>query len=99
MSSSFRYEAVAESRRARYREHMRTMQRPTLEAALAYHRSHYPERGPFSTCMHRDDARTVSFTWVRVDPAEVRMRYSPDSPCRHWPPNAPLVLRRSSVPA
>ena len=30
------------------------------------HRSHSPERGPFSICMHRPDAATVSYTEVAV---------------------------------
>jgi hypothetical protein len=30
------------------------------------HSSHTPEKGPFSTCMHRDDATTVSYTEVCV---------------------------------
>ena len=34
----------------------------------AFHRSHAPERGPYSTCMHRDDASTVSLTTVVVTP-------------------------------
>jgi hypothetical protein len=32
--------------------------------------------------MHRDDAQTVSFTWVTVDDAGVNMYYAADSPCR-----------------
>ena len=99
LSSSYRYEDVAESRRTRYRENLRATERPTIETVLAYHRSHHPERGPFSTCMHREDARTVSFTWVRVDRNRVSMRYSADAPCRAWPPGAPLVLERSRVSA
>ncbi len=39
------------------------------------HGSHEPECGPFSTCMHRDDAATVSYTEVEVSEAEVVMRH------------------------
>jgi len=45
------------------------------------HRSHGPERGPFSICMHRSDAKTVSYTEVVVDKQSVLMRYQPNSPC------------------
>ena len=45
------------------------------------HRSHGPARGAFSVCVHRDDAATVSFTEIEVSGTEVRMRYSPGSPC------------------
>ena len=99
VSSSYRFDDVAESRRARYREQVLGADTPVIDAALAYHRSHLPERGPFSACMHREDARTVSFTWIRVDREQVSMRYSADAPCRQWPPDAPLVLERSVVSA
>jgi hypothetical protein len=45
------------------------------------HRSHAPERGPFSICMHRDDAATVSYTEVTVEDHKVTMRYKPGPPC------------------
>lgn len=94
ISSSFRFGEVAESRRARYRETIDAADGSRIEAALAYHRSHAPERGAFSPCMHREDAHTVSFTWVRVDDARVQMRYAPDAPCRGWPPDPGLSLER-----
>lgn len=95
ISSSFNFDEVAESRRGRYLEYLDAAEGSKVEAALAYHRSHRPERGAFSPCMHREDARTVSFTWVRVDGARVQMRYAPDAPCRGWPPGPALVLGRS----
>jgi len=98
ISSSYRYEEVSESRRARFRQFAATGG-SRVETMLAYHRSHHPERGAYSTCMHREDARTVSFAWIRVDTCEVRMRYCPDSPCRGWPPGSPLVLSTSSANA
>jgi hypothetical protein len=51
-------------------------------ALLAFHRSHSPAPSAHSVCMHRDDAQTVSFTWVTVDGAGANMYYSPGSPCR-----------------
>ncbi len=44
------------------------------------HRSHLPERGPFSICMHRSDAGTVSYTEVAVFGQRATMRYKP-RPC------------------
>ena len=44
------------------------------------HRSHLPERGPFSICMHRSDASTVSYTEVAVSGQRATMRYKP-GPC------------------
>lgn len=51
-------------------------------ARLELHRSHRPERGALSPCMHRGDARTVSFCHVRVSPHAVAMAYAPGPPCR-----------------
>jgi hypothetical protein len=45
------------------------------------HRSHRPERGPYSICMHRSDAATVSFTEITLSRREASMRYTPGPPC------------------
>ena len=45
------------------------------------HKSHAPERGAFSICVHRDDAGTLSYTEVQCDAERVSMGYSPGSPC------------------
>lgn len=47
------------------------------------HASHLPQRGPFSICMHRPDAATVSYSEVVVSKRRVSVRYRPTSPCRH----------------
>lgn len=46
-----------------------------------FHASHYPERGPYSVCMHREDASTVSATHICVEAGEARVRYSGGPPC------------------
>ena len=45
------------------------------------HRSHTPQPGPFSTCMHRTDATTVSYTEVAVSLYHARMTYQCGPPC------------------
>jgi Transport and Golgi organisation 2 len=45
------------------------------------HRSHEPERGPFSICMHRPNAATVSYTEVAVSGLSIVMRYKDGPPC------------------
>ncbi len=45
------------------------------------HRSHLPQTGPFSTCMHRADAATVSYTEATVSPNGAMMRYHAGPPC------------------
>ena len=46
-----------------------------------YHRSHTPEKGAFSVCMHREDAQTQSYTHVVVDADRINYTYLPGSPC------------------
>jgi hypothetical protein len=46
------------------------------------HASHIPEPGPYSICVHREDAATVSYTEVRWGCGQLRMRYSPGNPCQ-----------------
>ena len=45
------------------------------------HRSHAPKRGPFSICMHRSDANTVSYSEIAVSNGRAMMRYKPGSAC------------------
>lgn len=59
------------------------------------HRSHVPERSPYSTCMHRADAATVSYTEVTVSRRMATMRYTPGAPCCTAPrPAVRLPLTR-----
>jgi hypothetical protein len=46
------------------------------------HHSHSPKSGPFSICMHRKDAATVSYTEVAVFPKQAKMCYHCGAPCR-----------------
>ena len=52
---------------------------------LEYHASHHPSSGPYSPCMHRPDAETVSFSQIEVTPRRVRFHYVPHSPCLGLP--------------
>ena len=53
----------------------------SLEWLRRSHRSHVPSAGPFSTCMHRNDAATVSYTEVSVAPHLCILRYHAGAPC------------------
>lgn len=48
---------------------------------LALHRSHAPEKGALSICMHRDDAMTVSLSYITVTGKELLFRYVGRAPC------------------
>jgi hypothetical protein len=45
------------------------------------HESHDPVPGPFSICVHRKDAATVSYTKVRCNGEGISMSYRNGSPC------------------
>ncbi len=81
-SSSFDPESVAESRRREFARILEGSGVSGIGHLLAFHRSHAPQRGPYSTCMHRADAETVSFTWVSVTASEISLYYAPGAPCR-----------------
>ena len=95
ISSSFDTEEVRLSRRDLF-HHMRDeMDAGQAERHLAYHESHLPRKGPYSTCMHRPDARTVSFSRIRVDEREASFHYVPHSPCRGRPSGKPVTIQRT----
>jgi hypothetical protein len=52
-----------------------------LHGMRRLHRSHAAEPGPFSNCMHRAGAGTVSYTEVAVSPKWLVMRYKNGTPC------------------
>lgn len=52
---------------------------------LAFHRSHHPQKSDLSPCMRRSDARTVSFTHIRVTAGEVSIHYQQGPPCSNAP--------------
>ena len=54
----------------------------SLDWLRRLHRSHSPQAGPFSTCMHRADAATVSYTEVTVSSRQATMRYHAGAPCQ-----------------
>ena len=55
------------------------------EGLFAFHRSHAPARSAYSTCMHRADAETVSFSWIQVTHQETDFCYTPGAPCEKLP--------------
>jgi hypothetical protein len=53
----------------------------TFDWLRRLHRSHWPQAGPFSTCVHRDDAATVSYTEINVLRRCYRMHHICEAPC------------------
>jgi len=52
-----------------------------------FHRSHLPERGPFSVCMHRPEAETRSLTTILVAGGVAGLEYLPGAPCEAAAPS------------
>ena len=72
--------------------------RSSDEELFVLHRSHAPTRGPFSLCMHRDDASTVSYTKVQAARDFATCQYFVGSPCEQLTFElAELTYERSSL--
>ncbi len=95
-SSSFDSEGVESSRRSEFEARVRKAGAASTDVLLEFHQSHGRPANPsaYSTCMHRPGARTVSFTWVEVSEARVRLFYSPAAPCQ-WTPGETVRLTRN----
>jgi hypothetical protein len=69
----------------------------SLDWLRRLHRSHSPQAGPFSTCMHRADAATVGYTEVTVSSYEAVMRYQALAPCQNSAPVIRRLQRRNFI--
>jgi hypothetical protein len=92
-SSSVTEPEVAASRKATFA----SVERITEDTLVHLHRSHVPERGRRSICMHREDAETQSFSMIAVGGDAIQLMHVPDAPCR-GNPLPPLALLRRAVP-
>jgi len=54
-----------------------------VKAQLNLHQSHYPQKGAYSICMHRDDATTVSLSHLFINQNQVIFNYHNGSPCEN----------------
>ena len=89
-SSSYRTKPVIDNRISAFAK-VRTPVRNELHMTAGsaehtgYHRSHTPEKGAFSVCMHREDAQTQSYTHATVGRERISYEYVPGSPCATGP--------------
>lgn len=94
ISSGYDVEGVRHARQAEFRRLADAAAGDLApEDVERYHRSHAPAQGPYSACMHRDDAATVSLTRVQVGPEAIRLWYAGGPPCE-TPFGEPLTLPR-----
>jgi len=61
-----------------------------------FHSSHGERASPYSCCMHRDEAETVSFSCVEVTSREARFAYSPGSPCAKHQAEIHVLQRKTA---
>lgn len=86
-SSSVDFGNVVQSRQQQYRR----ITDISTENLLAYHRSHSPIKGHQSVCMHRSDAKTVSFSQITVNASTITFSYQAGSPCEM--DNRPVIIK------
>ena len=82
ISSGFDEPTAQRVRSATFRRALPQRSVGSLDWLRRLHRSHLPACGPFSICMHRADAATVSCTEVAVSSRTVRMNYHAAAPCK-----------------
>ena len=78
-SSSVNFEKVSLSRNQKYEQYVKSR---TTDELTQYHSSHDIEKEGQSVCMHRTDAKTVSFSHIAVKDNNVTFSYQDDSPCK-----------------
>ena len=81
ISSGFDEPGAQETRSKAFGEALRQSSAGGVDWLRRLHRSHGPECGPYSTCMHRADAATVSYTEIAVRSGVATMRYLSGAPC------------------
>ena len=97
ISSGFDEPGAERSRRKTFQSSLRNQPVQNLNWLRSLHASHAPTPGPYSVCMHRRDAATVSYTEIAVSDAVAHMTYWDGSPCcghRRDPMALGLPLRR-----
>jgi hypothetical protein len=72
ISSSFDLRRVESMRRGVF---------ASAASLLEFHASHDNGPSAYSTCMHRPDAETVSFSHIVVTANQIRFSYTPHAPC------------------
>ncbi|MEI6197802.1 MAG: NRDE family protein [Verrucomicrobiota bacterium] len=99
ISSGFDEPTAQRIRSQAFRSALQQRSAGSLPWLRRLHRSHSPETGPFSTCMHRADAATVSYTEAVISPGKAFMRYHAGPPCNGGSyPRCPLGSCRINLP-
>ena len=82
ISSGFDEPIAQRKRNKTFRRVLKQLSAGGFDWLRRLHRPHMPESGPFSICMHRADAATVSYTEVAVSAHEIAICYHDGAPCQ-----------------
>ena len=91
VSSSFDPQGVRRRRREEFTRRLDAAGHLDASVLFAFHESHGRASDAYSPCMHRADAKTVSFSWIRVTGGTVQFFYVPEAPCK-WAPGQSQTL-------
>jgi hypothetical protein len=97
ISSGWDEPGAQRSRSQAFQEALRRRSAGNLEWLGRFHRSHRPERGPYSVCMHREDAATVSYTEIKALGQHAELRYTGGAPCCTEPGRSLSLRLRQSL--
>ncbi len=90
ISSAFDFERVALARQKAFVGMKNYLSSTEIATGIGRHRnlhaSHIPSASAYSICMHRSDAKTMSFSHVSVDGGLATFRYTDGPPC-----SSPLI--------
>jgi hypothetical protein len=97
ISSGFDEVGVQQGRGETFAEAVQEISAGSTSWLRRLHGSHAPEAGPYSTCMHRVDAATVSYTEITVARETATLLYTPGSPCCTAPMTAHHLRLAGSI--
>ncbi|MCW5980395.1 MAG: NRDE family protein [Bryobacteraceae bacterium] len=95
-SSSLDGTGVREARREELARRVEAAGKLDGDVLAAFHASHDAGPGAYSTCMHRPEAETISFSRVRVTWGSVDFFYAPAAPCKSIRPVRRFLPLRQS---
>jgi uncharacterized protein with NRDE domain len=85
ISSGFDEPGADNSRRETFTAAMRSPWKKNSQWLRRLHSSHAPTASPYSICMHRDDAASISYTEIEVDKSSAKLAHVAGPLCQVMP--------------
>jgi hypothetical protein len=92
VSSSYDQQGVMVFRQQEFQQLLAKSGKIDHDMLKTFHGSHPPAKNAYSTCMHRSDAATVSFSAIRVSPHGISFLYQDGAPCGEGLPESVVKL-------